>query len=159
MNTSSDRMTLCTVRVDNQQYAFDMLAIREANQATPCVRVPGAPTEVLGMVNLRGSLFLLLDIRLLLGLPTREPAPQDLLVVFRPSQGEAFGVLVDSLDDAMVVPIRKITPRAENDANDPSPICGVILNEHQPIPLLSPSLMYRRVKNLIGTRAPLEKHS
>lgn len=151
MNHHSESTTLCTIRIDDCLYGIDMLAVREANQATQAVRVPGTPPEVLGMVNLRGSLYLLLDIRRLLGLQPRPPREEDLLVVFRPSQGESFGILVDSLDETMVVANRRITPR-ETD-NGTSPISAIVLLDNLSFPMLSPEAMYRRARSLVVAQA------
>ena len=145
MSNHTGQTTICMIRLDDQSYGIDMLAIREANQFTQTVRIPGAPPQVLGMVNLRGSLFLLIDVRSLLGLAGRQPGPDDLLIVFRPSQGEAFGILVDALDDTKVLPGRHITPREPDDGI----ITAIALEEGRSFPLLSPELMYRKVKALI----------
>jgi len=50
MNSQSGLTTLCMIRLEDQVYGIDMLAIREANQFTQTVKVPGAPPEVLGLV-------------------------------------------------------------------------------------------------------------
>ena len=148
MSTHGQLITLCTIRLDGQIYGIDMLAIREANQSTPSIRVPGSPPEVLGLVNLRGSIYLLLDIRRMLGLPEKKMTSDDLLVVFRPSQGESFGILVDSLDETMVVPARLVTPREPDSSG--SPISGIILGKDESFSMISPELMYRRAKTLLG---------
>jgi chemotaxis signal transduction protein len=150
VSNHTGQTTICMIRLDDQSYGIDMLAIREANQFTQTVRIPGAPPQVLGMVNLRGSLFLLIDVRRLLGLAGRQPGPDDLLIVFRPSQGEAFGILVDALDDTKVLPDRHITPREPDDGI----ITAIALDEGCSFPLLSPELMYRKVKALIEGPSP-----
>lgn len=151
MSDHSGTTTLCTIRIDDRLYGIDMLAVREANQSTQAVRVPGTPPEVLGMVNLRGSLYLLLDIRRLLGLQPRPLREEDLLVVFRPSQGESFGILVDSLDETLVVQNRRITPKETDSGN--SPISAIVLQDNFSIPMLSPELMYRRARALVVAQA------
>jgi len=146
MNSQAGQTTLCMIRLDDQTYGIDMLAIREANQFTQTVRVPGAPPEVLGLVNLRGSLYLLLNLRRMLGLPDRKPGHEDLLIVFRPSQGESFGIVVDSLDDTRVLADRHITPHEADDGI----ITAIALDKGMSFPLLSPELMYRKAKALIN---------
>ncbi len=150
MNQQTGQTTLCMLRLDDQTYGIDMLAIREANQFTQTVRIPGTPPEVLGLVNLRGSLYLLLNIRRILGLPDRKPGPEDLLIVFRPSQGESFGIVVDSLDDTRVLADRHITPHEP----DEGIVKAVALDNGISFPLLSPELMYRKAKALLNGPVP-----
>lgn len=150
MNPQSGLTTLCMIRLEDQVYGIDMLAIREANQFTQTVKVPGAPPEVLGLVNLRGSLYLLLNVRRMLGLPDRKPGSEDLLIVFRPSQGESFGIVVDSLDDTRVLAERHITPREPDDGI----VTAIALDNGVSFPLLSPEFMYRKAKaQIIGHQA------
>ncbi len=146
MNSQSGHTTLCMIRLEDQVYGIDMLAIREANQFTQTVRVPGAPPEVLGLVNLRGSLYLLLNVRRMLGLPDRKPGSEDLLIVFRPSQGESFGIVVDSLDDTRVLAERHITPREPDDGI----VTAIALDNGVSFPLLSPEHMYVKVNSMLN---------
>src|SRR5262249_43240450 len=65
--------------------------------------VPHAPPVVCGCVNLRGDIYLVLDLRRLLGLPPIAVTPDTRLVIFKPAAGESFGVLVDAVGDIVTL--------------------------------------------------------
>ena len=62
-----------------------------------------APDEVLGLVNIRGHIYLALDLHRLLGLPTAAVTGDSRLVLFKPAVGNAFGVMVDAIADIQTV--------------------------------------------------------
>jgi chemotaxis signal transduction protein len=93
----------CTFRLSGHLFGFDIRSVREVNAQTALTPVPHAPPVVRGYVNLRGHIFLVLDLRLLLGM---EPAPvtaDSRLLIFKATVGESFGVLVDRIGDIVAV--------------------------------------------------------
>ena len=69
----------CTFRVDGRLFGVDILDVKEVTAETTFTRVAHAPDEVLGLVNIRGHIYLALDLRRLLGMPAtrrdgRQPA-------------------------------------------------------------------------------------
>ena len=93
----------CTFRLAGRLFGFDLRSVREASAHTTFTPIPHAPPAVRGYVNLRGHIFLVLDLRLMLGM---EPAPvtaDSRLLLFKPSVGESFGVLVDQIGDIATV--------------------------------------------------------
>ena len=98
----SDRL-YCTFRLAGRLFGVDVLAVKEVNTRTAFTPVPRAPAAVIGLVNLRGQLHLILDLRRLLGLGPARVTPDSRLVVFKPAVGESFGVLVDAVGDVVRV--------------------------------------------------------
>ena len=62
-----------------------------------------APDEVLGLVNIRGHIYLALDLHRLLGMPATVVTGDSRLVLFKPAVGNAFGVMVDAISDIQTV--------------------------------------------------------
>lgn len=89
----------CTFRLAEHLFGVPILDVKEVNAATDFTPIPHAPAEVRGYVNLRGSIFLVLDLRLLLGLERDEVTADSRLVLFKPAVGESFAVLVGSIGD------------------------------------------------------------
>jgi chemotaxis signal transduction protein len=79
--------------------AVELRSVREVLPAQPATRVPGAPTEVAGVVNVRGSLVLLLDARRALGHPAGEGGSMVLLE----AADRVVGVVVDEVLDLVTV--------------------------------------------------------
>ena len=76
-----------------------MLDVKEVTTETTCTRIAHAPDEVLGLVNIRGHIYLALDLRSLLGIPVTPLTGDSRLVLFKPAVGSAFGVIVDEISD------------------------------------------------------------
>ncbi|TAM60683.1 MAG: chemotaxis protein CheW, partial [Rhodanobacter sp.] len=56
------------VNLAHEEYAIDLLAVREIRAWTPVTRIPQAPSYVMGVLNLRGAIVPVLDLRLRFGL-------------------------------------------------------------------------------------------
>lgn len=85
---------LLTFQLEKHIFAVDVLQLREILRFTPPTPVPRAPSEVAGMMNLRGKIIVVFDLRALFGLPAASPTPASrILVVER--EGRAAGLWVD----------------------------------------------------------------
>ena len=69
---SAPLLQLVTFRLGEEEYAFDILAVREINRMMEITRVPRSPDFIEGVVNLRGNVIPIIDIRKRFGLPPRE---------------------------------------------------------------------------------------
>jgi len=91
---------LATFKLDNRLYGVDVERVQEALRLHNRTRVPQAPKEVAGLVNLRGQVVLLVDLRARLG---REPYADDdepMMVVVK-VDGEPISLLVDQVGDVL----------------------------------------------------------
>src|SRR3546814_18117919 len=76
-----DRFDALLIKVGDQTYAMPLLQIQEIRGWTPVTGLPNADTSCLGVLNLRGHVLPVFDARRILGKPTPEPRPQDVIVV------------------------------------------------------------------------------
>lgn len=108
----------CTFRAGHRLYGVDILDVKEVTAETGYTRVAHAPDEVLGLVNIRGHIFLALDLRRLLGLPGAVVTGDSRLVLFKPAVGGSFGVIVDAISDIQTADADRIESfgRAEMEA-------------------------------------------
>jgi purine-binding chemotaxis protein CheW len=95
----STQQMFCTFRLNDRLFGVDILDVKEVTAETTFTRVAHAPDEVLGLVNIRGHIYLALDLRRLLGMPSIVLSRESRLVLFKPSVGNAFGVMVDEISD------------------------------------------------------------
>jgi purine-binding chemotaxis protein CheW len=93
----------CTFRVADRLFGVPIRTVREVTTETTCTRIPHAPAEVAGYVNIRGHIHLALDLRRLLGFPAGANGQHRRLVLFQAGVGTAFGVLVDEVGDIVSV--------------------------------------------------------
>jgi purine-binding chemotaxis protein CheW len=110
-NVQSDALQsqYLTVNLADEEYGIDILAVREIRGWTPVTRIPQAPSYVLGVLNLRGAIVPVLDLRLRFGL-TREEYDATTVTVIITVAGRLFGVVVDAVSDVLDVAAGEVRP-------------------------------------------------
>lgn len=98
-----------TVNLAHEEYAIDILAVREIRGWTPVTRIPQAPSYVLGVLNLRGAIVPVLDLRLRFGLAREEYGATTVTVIVTVA-GRLFGVVVDAVSDVLDVQPEQVRP-------------------------------------------------
>jgi len=99
---------LCAFRVGDEEYVIDLRRIREIVQPLPIVPVPRAPEFVDGVVNLRGEVLPVVDVRKRLGLTPRAGGRPKVLVV--DVAGRILGLVVDGVTEVVRLPRSDIGP-------------------------------------------------
>ncbi len=89
-----ERLVVC--RVGAERFALPVAAVREVVAAPALTRIPGAPAEVRGLANVRGTLGTAVSAPLLLGFT--DPPPSEWLVVLALGGGR-IGLEVDEVED------------------------------------------------------------
>lgn len=89
-----------TMTVADQGCAVPVLLVRDVLGPQAITRIPLAPPEVAGSLNLRGRIVTAVDLRLRLGLPPRESSGMSVVVE---QGGELYSLLVDEVGE--VIPL------------------------------------------------------
>ncbi len=98
-----------TLNLAQEEYGVDILAVREIRGWTPVTRIPQAPSYVLGVLNLRGAIVPVIDMRLRFGLPREEYTANTVTVIVTVA-GRNFGVVVDGVSDVLDVTAANLRP-------------------------------------------------
>lgn len=98
-----------TLNLAHEEYGVDILAVREIRGWTPVTRIPQAPSYVLGVLNLRGAIVPVIDMRLRFGLPPEEYTANTVTVIVTVA-GRHFGVVVDAVSDVLDVNAADLRP-------------------------------------------------
>ena len=93
-----------TFRLDDETYGINVMQVQEVLRYTEIAPVPGAPSYVLGIINLRGNVVTVLDTRDRFGLPPAEVTEQTRIVLIEAGRN-VIGILVDAV--AAVVYLRQ----------------------------------------------------
>ena len=109
----------CTFRISGRRFGVDILDVKEINSEVHFTPVFHAPPEVRGYVNIRGEVYLVLDLALILRFESREVDDSSRIVLFDPEAGESFGVLVDSIGDIVTINDEDIENRRGEDQGPP----------------------------------------
>jgi purine-binding chemotaxis protein CheW len=102
-----------TFILDAQEYAVDILRVQEIKGWDKVTPLPNAPPYVRGVINLRGAIVPIVDLRQRLGLPPIPYGPSTVFVVLRVEGGERSritGVVVDAVSDVCSVPTDSSSP-------------------------------------------------
>lgn len=98
-----------TFVLDKQQYAVPIMAVREINQLTSITPVPRTPSFILGVINLRGKIIPVADLRLKFGMSKSEFSRQTCIVVIETDAGHV-GMVVDEVNDVVELQAGHIEP-------------------------------------------------
>jgi purine-binding chemotaxis protein CheW len=82
----------------DERAAMETRHVREVVRIGDCTPVPGAPDFLLGIVNLRGEVLAVFDLRRLFGVPAREPGSLSRLLVLGGDRAE-FGLIADAVHE------------------------------------------------------------
>jgi len=89
-----------TMRIADQWFGIPVLGVQEVLGKQRIARVPLAPPEVAGNLNLRGRIATAIDIRKRLALPPREEGETEMSVVVD-HHGDLFSLLIDSVGEVL----------------------------------------------------------
>src|SRR5262252_4883806 len=89
-----------TVMLDGQLFGLPIARVQDVFMPDRLTRVPLAPPEVAGVLNLRGRIVTAVDLRVRLGLAPRPDARPPMAVGIE-LKGESYGLLIDSVGEVM----------------------------------------------------------
>lgn len=94
----------CTFHSAGRLFGVPVLDVKEVTNHSVFTRVPHAPPEVLGLVNIRGHIFLAINFPSLLAFQEHAVKDNSQFIVFKPSVGQSFGIVVDQVGEMISVP-------------------------------------------------------
>lgn len=100
--SAGDHREFVSMTVGGQLFGIPVLEVRAVLIPQRITRVPLAPAEVTGSLNLRGRIVTAIELRTRLGLPARPPAERPMCVVVD-HRGELYSLLVDSVGEVVRV--------------------------------------------------------
>ena len=107
-----EQLQLLTFRLGGEEYALNIMDIKEIIRPKEATEVPKTPDYILGIISLRGTIIPIFDVSLRLGLTKSDSGPQNRIVVVKSSE-HFFGLYVDSVVQVLDIPISKIEPPPE----------------------------------------------
>ena len=114
-----------TFRLGAEEYGIDILRVQEIRSYEQPTRIANAPDYLKGVVNLRGVIVPIVDLRLKLGCETAEYNHFTVVIVLN-VRGRVVGAVVDSVSDVLELGGEQIRPApATNATIDTSYITGI----------------------------------
>lgn len=107
---------MLTFMLGDETYGVDILRVQEIRGWSPVTRIPQSPSHVLGVLNLRGSIVPVVDLRMRLSLDRAEYTAITVIIVLSVDSGHGrrdFGVVVDGVSDVVNVQTADVKPPPE----------------------------------------------
>ena len=114
LNQSSSE--LLTFKLGEQEYALDIMLVREIRGWTRTTPMPHAPPFMRGVINLRGTVLPVMDLAARLGLDPIVTTQRNVIIVVKFNKGMT-GLLVDAVSDIIALETSDIqaSPEASTD--------------------------------------------
>ena len=100
---------LITFQIGEQILGVDIMTIREIRAWSPATPLPNVPSHVRGVVNLRGVVLPVLDLKQRLGWGVTDPSARHVIIVVRIAD-QLQGLIVDAVNDIVEVPVDELQP-------------------------------------------------
>jgi len=94
------------------QYCIDILKVQEIRTYEAPTRIANTPAFIKGVMNLRGNIVPIIDLRVKFGLPEQRYDTQTVVIVLNVAK-RTVGVVVDGVSDVIAIPQQEIKPPPE----------------------------------------------
>lgn len=101
---SSEILQLVSFKIANEEFGVDILNVQEINKMTQITRVPNSPDFVEGVINLRGRVIPIIDLRTRLKLEKKEHDKDTRIIVVDLGK-RTVGFIVDAVKEVLRIPV------------------------------------------------------
>lgn len=106
---ADDMLQVVSFDLAGEQYGVDINVVQEIILIGQITQMPQVPDDVSGLINLRGHILPIIDLRSRLGLASAEPTERSRIVVLNVAQ-RTVGVIVDSVNEVLRIRQNQIEP-------------------------------------------------
>ncbi len=140
-NTNEEQYV--TFTVGNEEYGVNILSVREIRGWTPESRLPNLPDYVRGVINLRGIIIPIFDLRARFGGGTTEVTKRHVVVVVQVGE-RTRGILVDAISDILAITHDQIKPppTLESTMVESQYLSGLFTAENRMVTLLDVARLF-----------------
>jgi purine-binding chemotaxis protein CheW len=104
---NSGELQLVSFNIGSEEFGVDILKVQEINRMVEITRVPQAPDYVEGVINLRGKVIPIIDLRKRFSLQQKEYDKSTRIVVVD-INGSIMGMIVDAVSEVLRLPMSTI---------------------------------------------------
>ncbi len=102
-------LQLVTFKLGSEEFAVDILKVQEINKMMNITKIPNAPAFIEGVINLRGKIIPIVDLRKRLGFKDQDYDKSTRIIVVE-LDGLVLGFIVDSVSEVLRIPENTIEP-------------------------------------------------
>jgi purine-binding chemotaxis protein CheW len=111
--TTTETIQFLTFRLDDEIFALDITKVREVLDFTTVTKVPRTPDFMSGVINLRGSVVPVVDMRLKFGMKATEKTVNTCIIITEVTVDQetvVLGALADSVQEVLDLDAASIAP-------------------------------------------------
>lgn len=112
---ATDGTQALTFTLGQEEYGIQILKVQEIKGYAPPTPIPNTPCHVKGVINLRGTIVPIVDLRSKFGMETIDYTPFTVIVVTQLQGDKIVGFIVDAVSDVLNVPASDIHRTPEFD--------------------------------------------
>jgi purine-binding chemotaxis protein CheW len=101
-----------TFRLGGEEYGIDILKVKEIRGHDPVTRIANTPSFIKGVINLRGTIVPIVDLRTKFNLEDETLGALSVVIILNVAQ-RVVGIVVDSVSDVMALAAEQIKPAPE----------------------------------------------
>ena len=131
-----------TFTLGAEEYGIDIMVVREIKGWTDTTSIPNAPAHVRGVINLRGVVVPIFDLRARFGMGRTEPTKMHVVIIVS-TESRTLGLLVDTVSDIISVKQDEIRPVPEMGMPiDDNFLAGLVTSRERMVTLVSLSGLF-----------------
>ena len=111
-NGDNELIQLVSFELGTEEFGIDILKVQEINRMVSITRIPQAPNYIEGVINLRGKVIPVMDLRTKFGLEAKDRDKNSRIVVCD-IDGSIVGLVVDSVSEVLRVARSTVEPAPE----------------------------------------------
>lgn len=141
---TADSKQFLTFKVEKEEYGVSLMTIREIKGWSKPTVLPNSPPFMKGVINLRGVVIPIFDLRHRFEMGTTEPDEKNVVIIIAVNE-RLIGLLVDAVSDILTVSVEQIksAPKVDTDI-DENYVDGLIQSEDKMVVILN-------IENLFDT--------
>lgn len=101
-NYLNDEMQLVIFKLGREEYGVSILQVQEIKRITEITRVPHTPDYIKGVINLRGSVLPVIDLKNRLNLP-QQASTEDTRIIIVKVEELSIGMVVDAVSEVLTI--------------------------------------------------------
>lgn len=109
---TTDGSQFLTFQLGDELYGVDILRVQEIKGYTTVTKIPNTPAHIKGVLNLRGTIVPIIELRNKFGMPTIDYTMFTVIVVVV-VQEKIMGLVVDAVSDVLDIDRKDIQPPPE----------------------------------------------
>lgn len=106
---TTDGSQFLTFNLGDELYGVDILRVQEIKGYTSVTKIPNTPSHIKGVLNLRGTIVPIVELRTKFGMPTIEYTAFTVIIVVV-VRDKVMGLVVDSVSDVLNIDKKDIQP-------------------------------------------------